>query len=176
MKRTYNWGNIAFAVFLGILVLAMIVAALGYGPKAKAIPLLIGSFTLLMIMATVLSELNPKIKRKLDIGLIDYKKIDSLMKGDQSSTKLSGLELWKKILVAFGWTAGTLFAIYLGGFHIAISLFGVFFLRFHGGVRWLSSVVLTGILYGSVYLFFDVLLGVELYKGVLFGELPPSFY
>jgi len=175
VRRSYNWRHIAFAVFLGMLVLAMIVTALGYRAKARIIPLLIGSFTLLMIITTILSELSPKIKQKFDIGLIDFKKMESLTKKDQSSTKLSGFELWKKILAAFGWTAGTLFAIYLGGFHIAITLFSIFFLRFHAGVRWLSSVVLTGILYGSVYLFFDVLLGVELYRGVLFGALPPSF-
>ena len=173
MKHTYKWGNIAFAVFLGVFVTTLIVGALGYGPKGRAIPLLVGSFTLLMIITVILSELSPKIKSRLDIGLIDFEKFE---KKDPSSTETSSLELWKKLLAAFGWTVGTLFAIYLLGFHIAISLFGVLFLRFHGGVRWLMSVVLTAILYGSVYLFFDVLLAVELYEGILFGALPPSFY
>jgi hypothetical protein len=175
MKRTFSWGDIAFTVFLGVFVMAMIVAALGYKTKARAIPLLVGSFTLVMIITSVLSELNPKIKSKFDVGLIDYSKMDRLMKGDQPSTKLSGLELWKKIIATFGWTAGALVAIYLLGFHIAISLFSILFLRFYGSVTWLRSIVLTAFLCGSVYLFFVVLLAVDLYEGILFGALPPSF-
>lgn len=176
MKRTYNWGNIVFAVFLGIFVMTMIVAALGYGPRGKAIPLLTAGFTLLMIITTVLSELNPKIKKKFEIGLIDFEKFKTSKEEDPSPAEASPMEHWKKILGAFGWTAGTLFAIYLLGFHIAISLFGILFLRFHGGVKWFMSVVLTAILYGSVYLFFDVLLAVELYEGIFFGAVPPSLY
>ena len=175
MKRTYDWGQIVFAVFLGIFLMAIIVAALGYGPKGKALPLLTAAFTLLMIITTILSEFNPKIKKRLNIGLIDFEKFGTSKKGDSPSTKAGALEHWKKLLGASGWTVGALFAIYLVGFHIAISLFGVLFLRFHGGVKWLMAVVLTAILYGSVYLFFDVLLAVELYEGIFFGAVPPSF-
>ena len=95
MKRTYDWGQIAFAVFLGIFVMAMIVAALGYGPKGKAIPLLTAVFTLLMIITTVLSELNPEIKKKLNIGLIDFEKFEASKKEDSPPTEAGALENWK---------------------------------------------------------------------------------
>ena len=175
MNQNYSWGNIAFAVFLGLFVVAMIVAALGYGVKARAIPLLVGGFTLAMILITVLCEFSPRLKKRFDVGLIDYGKIDGLRQEGRSTSKFSTSDLWKKILVAFGWTAGTLLAIYLIGFHLAISLFGIFFLKFHAKVSWLRSIALTGILYGCVYLFFVVLLSVDLYEGVFFGGLPPSF-
>ncbi|MFC1816467.1 tripartite tricarboxylate transporter TctB family protein [Thermodesulfobacteriota bacterium] len=172
MKRTYNWGNIAFAVFLGSIVMTMFVTALGYGPKGKAIPLLTGGFTLLMLIITILSELSPKIKSMFEIGLIDFKTFE---KEEPSSNEASPLASGKKLLGAFAWTVGTLFAVYLLGFHIAIPLFSILFLRFHGDVTWFKSIVLTAVLYGSVYLFFVVVMDVELYEGILFGALPPSF-
>lgn len=75
----------------------------------------------------------------------------------------------RRILVATGWMVGFLAAIVLLGFPIAVPLFLLLYLRLQGGERWITSVVITAIVWAVFYGLFDALLHLPFPAGWLLG-------
>ena len=79
-------------------------------------------------------------------------------------------ESWRGYLPSGVWIVGFFLAVYLLGFMIAIPLFTFGYMKSHG-VRWLISIILTTVVTVTEYSIFQVVLRVELYRGLLFTWL-----
>ena len=72
-----------------------------------------------------------------------------------------------KIVSTASWILGLPLAVWLLGFRVAIPLFVLSYLRFHGR-GWLISIILTVLTTIFLIGIFEFALGVELYKGLVF--------
>jgi hypothetical protein len=77
----------------------------------------------------------------------------------------------RRIAGAAGWMLGFLAAIVLLGFPIAVPLFLLLYLRLQGGEGWITSIVVTVIVWGVFYGLFDALLHLPFPAGWLLSSL-----
>ena len=77
----------------------------------------------------------------------------------------------RRMLVAAAWMVGFLAAIVLLGFPIAVPLFLLLYLRLQGGEGWITSIVITAIVWGVFYGLFDALLHLPFPAGWLLDWL-----
>jgi len=69
--------------------------------------------------------------------------------------------------------AGFFILIYLVGFLIGIPLFIWLFLKICERIHWLKALVATIITWGVIFGMFNILMKVDLFRGILFGAIAP---
>lgn len=161
--------TIAFELFLLVLCLAFVLAALRYGPEARMMPLLIGIAGLCAFVLIIINEFHPlRWVAAMDFGLMDAF-VDK--KGRKiSKESASGEKLWVILL----WILGLFLIVFLAGFHVGIVAFCLLYLRYKARVGWVKAAVGSLVLWAAVFLIFQVAMDFELFKGVLFGEFVPG--
>jgi len=94
---------------------------------------------------------------------------------DGEKKELQAGETIRRTLVAFAWLLGLSGGVFLIGFHAAVAIFIIVFIRAYGG-GWRAQLVLTGLAEAFVVLVFDVLLKVFWPVPALFRLLGVEFW
>jgi hypothetical protein len=165
--------NLVALLVLGIFI-AAIVAASGYGPRARLVPIPIAAIGAILIIAQLILQ-NFKSDKDLEIDLLEF--ISRRATGDhpelavpspdEPAEKTDGEAVWKRELAALGLVAALIGLFQLVGPLPAMFLFtsGYFiFSRFAG--------IAKGLLYGfaataAVYALFYLWLGVDMRHGLI---------
>lgn len=161
--------TIAFEIFLLVLNLAFVLAALRYSPEVRMMPLLIGGAGLCISVLILINEFHPlRWMAAMDFGLMEELVEKEGMK--ISTESASGEKLWVILL----WISGLFLIVFLAGFHIGIVAFCLLYLRYKARVGWMKAAVGSIVLWAAVFLIFQVGMDFDLFKGVLFGEFVPG--
>lgn len=158
-------------VSLLALILCFLLASLGYRPKERMIPLVIGIPTLLIGLVVLAGERYPRIMKKFEVSLEDLVSEKAREPGTTPAPRPRILTRQAAAICA--WGTGFFVAVYLVGFYIAIPAFLLPFLRFQGNISWGKTVAFTVGTGLFIYLLFNVCLGEELFAGILFGSYVP---
>ena len=89
---------------------------------------------------------------------------------DDTGKREEAREGWHQYLRSGAWVVGFFLAISLLGYLIAIPLFILSYMKSHG-IRWGIAIILTILAPLLAYGIFELALGVELYRGLLFQWL-----
>ncbi len=147
-------GSAYFLIFVLLVMLVIIVSAIRMEYfEAKLLPLLVGSVVFILAAVRLRAEILP---------------------GSQPLGTTEGKETipreWLRYLTGVGWLAGFSLAIYLMGFVISTIIFCLAYMRLHK-VRWLIAITSTILMTAFVYGLFELALGIQLYRGLLFSWL-----
>lgn len=121
--------------------------------KSKLLPIVVGS--IVFILAAV--ELR---KEACAVADLTSTGVGAAVTGEAQRRRLAYYS-------TAAWVLSFLVAIYLIGFLIAIPLFIVFYMKSHQ-LRWTTSVVFAVVTWAFVYGVFELAVGIELYRGLLF--------
>jgi hypothetical protein len=89
----------------------------------------------------------------------------------ENATKPIGWD--NKILSICLWSTGFFVLVFLFGFLIAIPIYLLLFLKLYGNIKWIKAATVALITWGAVYIFFEILLSEELFRGILFSAYVP---
>jgi hypothetical protein len=144
---------ILFEVFLGILILVFIGASFYYSPKARLVPLVVGFFSL---------------------GLILYQLIvDVVTRGRKNATEETFLKT--KFLQAASFAIGCSTLMILFGYFGCMAAVLVGLTRYWFKESWLLSLAVTVCLLFFSYILFIMIFAIDLYPGVI-PSLVISFF
>ena len=161
-------GRLAFTALIFVFVLFFVVISFSYEYKSRLIPLLVGSSTLVLVLAVLVNEIRPvSILEKINV---DWTKD---LRGQVSAPKIKEKVGTKKFLIIICWIFGFFLLIFLFGFHISIALFTFVFLRIEGKVNWIKALLMAGIAWAFVFAVFELAMDFGLFEGILFGEIIP---
>ncbi|MDI7260714.1 MAG: tripartite tricarboxylate transporter TctB family protein [Thermodesulfobacteriota bacterium] len=162
-----------YNLFLILFFLAVIIAALGYNPKARLIPLVIALPCLGMAIAQFILDLGRGGKKgssmedELFQGIMKKVYHMDISADDQVKEKKWGLEKTKRLSGSIFWILCFVASIFLLGFLTAIPLFTIIYMRFKRE-SWLLSLSCAAGLWLTVYLAFVVAAKTTLYEGLIF--------
>ncbi len=162
--------NLAAAVILGVFV-GVIIMSLGYGPRARLIPLPLATIGILLTVIQIVWQ-NVRSTDELQVDLLQVLTRQAEKEGAAAKEGEDGpgprqKSPWRKEAAALGIVAALAGLILLLGPIPAIFLFtGAYFL-FSGHYSWLKGLVYTVAFTAAVYLLFVVALEVQLYHGIL---------
>ena len=142
-------GGAYFAIFVMLISLAIALGAFAYPLSAtRRIPILMGTIIFVLAGITLIRELRSAKKQSNE---------DKEEEPPLSSYWQTG-----------AWVLGVGVGIYLVGFLVAIPLFIISFLRLNGS-RWWTSAIIAGCTTVIIYVVFEYLLQVHLYRGLFFN-------
>ncbi len=154
-------GNFYFLIVIMAIMLLVIILSLRMEYyTSKLLPLLMGSIVFVLGTIGLVQEILARDKPEVTI----------------SQAKMT-VEVEDKVKAGFraylpvgSWVLGVALAIYLVGFLITIPVFIFTYMKSHG-VRWIIAIIFTVVTTGIIYGGFEVLLRVELYRGLHFRWL-----
>ena len=166
-RGRFSWVTVSLLAFI----LCFLLASLGYSPKERMIPLVIGVPTLLIGLLVLAGEKFPAIMKKFEVSLEDLVSEKASESGAVPAQR--PVILTREAVGVSAWGTGLFLGVYLVGFYIAIPLFLLLFLRIQGGIPWMKSLLFTVGTWLFIYALFNVLLSEELFTGMLFGAYVP---
>jgi hypothetical protein len=122
--------------------------------ESKLLPLIVGSIVL--VLAAV--QLGTELKTKREPEIVE----------DAGTAVLS--DDARPYLIHGAWIAGYVLAIYVLSFTAATGLFVLFYMH-RLGTRWRDAIIFAIIFTALMYGLFEVALGIDLYRGLLFNWL-----
>jgi hypothetical protein len=84
--------------------------------------------------------------------------------------RVKSQETWQGYLLNGAWVVGFVLCLYLLGFIIAIPLFILSYMRWLG-TRWRVTIACTILTPLLIYIVFELVLGIELYRGLILAYL-----
>lgn len=160
MKLIYGRPFTAYLapLLLWAVALAYVGAALGYGPEARLLPLLVGFALLIMLPIDLISISRSSLGRKLSHSVNPA--------AAEEPEDLGGTRVQLKALGAM-----LAFAIALPvlGIALSIPLYVAGSMRLLGRKSWLQSCLTAAVVGIATYALFELALGIALYPGVLFA-------
>lgn len=142
----------------------LVVIGIGYNPLARLIPLVVGVPALLVSATQFILDLRETLRGEPPGQEVAGKK-DAQKKAKK--VELSSQELRRRELMAIGWLLAFLGLIVLTGFLVAIPIFILVFMRLYGREGWRLSLGLAVLLLIFVYMVFEIILGSDLYQGLI---------
>ncbi len=173
MSRRTQENLMALAIL--VVFIGVIVMALGFGPRARMVPLPVATFGLVLLLIQIIWQ-NLRSSEELQVDLLDVLTKRAEDGGAEGKTGGSaggktepreGRPPWVREAGAFGIVAVLLGLVLLLGPMPAIFVFtgGYFLVSRH--YSWLKGFIYTAAFTAAVYLLFVVALDVQLYHGVL---------
>lgn len=165
-------------VFAFFLTLALI--SLDYNPRARSIPLGLGSIGATMMFFQLIVDAFPKVKTKLRFvsqsGILGTAKgassKDSKLKSDKEGPTREALEVseekpnllheWGGVLRIIAWLVGFIILLSFVHYLIAVTAFIIGITRFEAGQSWKRALLVTICLDTSFFFLFDLLLNAQL--------------
>lgn len=167
MNRRVQENLIAVAilcVFIGVIVMS-----LGYGPRARMIPLPLATIGIILIVLQIVWQ-NLRSTEELHVDLLQVltqRAENASAPPGEGGGGSKGGSTWRKEAVALGIVAALVALILLFGPMPAVFVFtGAYFLLSRH-YSWLKGLVYTIAFTAAIYLLFAVALEVQLYHGVL---------
>ena len=149
-------GRIVFCVFLMVVTASAIYLALDWPFKAALFPLSV-SIPLLILAGIQLLQLLVGKEEIIESAAVDL---------EFSSDVPPEIER-RRVITAFSWIAGFIFAVYLIGFPLTVPLFICFYLRFESGVGALPTIAATAITWAMFYGLFQKLVHLQFEQGAI---------
>lgn len=149
-------------VFLLLITTVYIGTAYTYDEDARNIPLSIAAVLVLLLFIELVMQTPGTIAtvlRKLFTGSKDI-----TMVSGEGTTPI------RKEIEAFAWIVGFLILAIVLGFYIAIPIYVFSYLHFYAGKSVLISAIPAIVLDGLLYLLFHVMLGYEIFAGLIMGD------
>ena len=116
----------------------------------------------------LLSERYPRLIALFDVSLGDVAKAKECSEPEASET-----DMGRRVLAMSAWIVGLFILIFLIGFLITVPLFAFLFLKIHGHVGWLKTLAVSIVIGSVIYSGFEIAMKVDMFNGILFGDLPP---
>jgi hypothetical protein len=142
---------------IAIMAIMLIIIALSLGMEyrtSKLLPLMIGGIVFVLGAIQLIKELRA--------GKAE-------MEGEERATADISAER-RRFLLTSAWVIGLFLAIWLLGFMVTIPLFILAYMKSHG-IRWLAAITFAVIVTALSYGVFELLLRVELYRGLFYTWL-----
>lgn len=165
-----------FSLFLILFFAAVIIAAMGYNPKARLIPLVVALPCLGMAIAQFILDLvgdRAKLlsgEEALFRGVVERVVHEEVIEKKDEKEKDEGLRSTGRLLKSILWILLFVALVFLFGFLISIPAFTVLHMRLKGE-SWSLSLSCAAGLWVAVYLPFAVIAKLSLYEGFVFRVL-----
>ena len=157
--------GLLFSLVLLSFVSLILLASFGFTDyKTKVLPLLVGTVTLVLGLLTLAVEISPRFRSVFEVNLFKIQRVVE-EKGDDNWSEMKGF------LMVFLWLLLFCLLLFFLGFYVGVLVCVFLFVKLYGNESWAKSLVITAITLISVYGLFRVLMGVRLFKGILFGEI-----
>jgi hypothetical protein len=165
-----------FALLLLAFFVAVLVVSLGYGPRARLVPVPISILAILLLLFQIFWQ-NYRSADELNVDLLDVlagrdtapeetrPKVET--SEDTAAAKLKEATDWKRILVALGFVALLVLMVYAGGPIPAIFVFTFGYFVISGHFRPVKAVIYTAVFTAAIYIVFVEILNIQLYHGYL---------
>lgn len=166
MKRVRTKESLIFAGFLTSLVATALTMSFSYNFKTRLVPVIVGSISLVLCLVILAGELVPRFRQVFEIDMFSREGMVS-----DEGTARGRWEEKTGLGIAIFWVllfAGLLFLV---GFNIAIPICVLVYVRVFGKQSWMTSLAVTAIVWGFIYILFQVLMDYALFQGVLFGGI-----
>ena len=150
------WPPLALIVFS----ILMIVWSQDYSETARGVPVLVGWGMLALCTFDLLSRLDLPFAQLLK----DFWGADFL------NREMTHNPPWKSDVTQVLWMFGCVAGMLSVGILPTLPLFVMAYMAFVGGRRWIECIAAGAVVFGFVFVVFEVLLDYELYRGVLFDE------
>ena len=167
MSRRTQENIVAFAL-LGVFI-GVILMSLGYGPRARMIPLPLATLGIILIVIQIIWQ-NLRSTDELQMDMLSMltrqaeKESAPQQEGEEGGTRKS---TWRRELTALAIVAALVALILLAGPILAVFVFtGAYFLLSRH-YSWFAGLVYTSAFTMAIYLLFVVALEVQLYHGLL---------
>lgn len=154
---------VVLCIFIGVIVMS-----LGYGPRARMIPLPLATFGIILIVIQIVWQ-NLRSTDELQVDLLQVLTRQAEKEGaaEKESGGAARKSSWRREVIALGIVGALVALILLFGPIPAVFVFtgGYFVLSKH--YSWWKGLVYTIAFTAAIYLLFVVALEVQLYHGVL---------
>jgi hypothetical protein len=161
-------GRSWFSLFITIVMLVMVVIAFEYNPKARLIPIMVGTLIFIMALVQFLGDTFPSIADRFPFlrqkGMLTadqtHSEVDSKDESMQEKAEShpEENESWLRIFISFIWLIGFTVILYFTTYLVAVPLFLFFFVRFAGKAKTLPSLLLSIGMSVFMYVLFELLL------------------
>ena len=141
--------------------LGYVVWAQDYGRVARLMPVLVGVATAVLAVLDLLSRFDGRLGAALRLTL----------GADFNNREMPHDPRLGREVALFGWMLGCLVAIWLIGILPTVPLFIAGYMRLWGQRPWLVSILSGVAVLAFVTFVFELLLGTQLYRGLLLGAL-----
>ncbi len=159
-----------FATLLLVLVLAFLLTASRMNSVAGRMPLIVGSFTLILLVAYFVGEFWPG-----KASAQPKQKKPELEEDDEDFGDRKDALNWYDIRV-WGWMLVLFACVFFGGIAIGIGVLTVLFFRYAAKGTWRAGLVF-GLLQGAFMFFvFEVAFQTVLYRGWIFETIFERFF
>lgn len=155
------------------LAFALVVTWISLGIKGMAgfVPLVFGIGSSILAMLLLFGERYPRLISRFDINMTGYEKKSKPLEHRLQLTAEQSPD--KKVVVVLAYLLVFYVLIYLVGIIMATPIFILASLKIYGRINWVPAISITTIVAGFIYVIFEVLLGLDLFRGILFGEIVP---
>ncbi len=171
MKKLLE-GRTLLALFLLGLSLYFVVAGYGYGRHSRLFPIAIGLPTVFLLVLVLVSVWKPRVLRRADVDLGGELGEPRRLETEEEEASSGGaLDVWRMI----GWLLFANAGVALVGFRVTVPLFVTLFARLEGKARWSLSIFVAAISWAFMVGYFDLVMELRMFKGILFGDLLPLF-
>ncbi|MFC1971072.1 tripartite tricarboxylate transporter TctB family protein [Chloroflexota bacterium] len=165
--------SLIFTLLLIVFVLVLTITSFTYTTETRQMPLLVSIPTLVMASFVLISEtFYPKLLRRLDVSADDFIGINP--EEVEDTEKQSRAKVRVGLLSMYMWMISYCILVFLTGFLIATGVYLVAFLKVGTKVSWLKTIIISTVVWGLMYGVFELFMKVNLFKGILFGEILPS--
>ena len=147
-----------FSLLVAIFTLGYWLLTWSYDPTTRLVPLLIGTVTLCLAAIVLRNDF-----RSQPGGEEPEKEEDEEKIGQEGRSR--------NLVFLLCWLAAFFVLVVLVGFMISIPLAMVIFLRYYEAHSWRQILPATGVTWVVIYGLFEVLMGFQLFQGVLFGAI-----
>jgi len=148
--------NIIFLVVLLFIMAAGLVATSSYPQRARVFPMIVIGICIVLLSLELIKEIlnarksAPEGSAHNDVPPAQEANISQL-----------------QFIITITWIGGLAVMVWLLGYIVALPLYLLIYLRFHGQ-KWRWSILLSAVMFLIVYVGFNSLLKVPLYEGLIF--------
>jgi hypothetical protein len=143
-----------FTIILSILLVVFLIDAVGFHPVARRAPMVVMIPLILLIIIQII-----RLTRVVSFSaMIEF--IAKIFNGkEENYKKVFQITLWMIVLIA---------SIYVVGHYVGSALFLFVLLRIISREKWSSTLLIMVIVPVILYVLFEYLLGLQLYRGILY--------
>ena len=172
---TSRLGTVLFHLFLLGVVMAMISSSLSLAQRARQLPLMIGFPTAVLLVVSMIRELNPDLVLRLQnlLRLFRNEGTDDRTASVISSPVEQEVPPLSSFLIGGAWFCLLLVVVLFLGFLVATLLFVPCFLLVFARYAWWRVFVYTAVLFLVQWYGFELLLGLKLWHGAV-PEIVPG--
>lgn len=167
--KFYRKGSFYFYLLILIFVLILLSLTLGYDETTRLMPLIVLIPATLISLYSLAGVFFPALLRRTNVSLIGIG-IQAL-EADESTMATSHLAGNRGLLIITVWLIFSATIAVFFGYLITFLIALFIFFKFVGKDSWFRALIISVAFTAVIYLTFNLLMRVSLFKGVIFGDL-----